>query len=185
MGDVSMRTRTRSDLPTLPWPMGALVGVLSIGAAVASGQFMAGFIGTDSSPYLAVGDAFVNATPGWLKEFAVSNFGTNDKLVLLSSMGVVLVILGALAGVVSRRNAIPGTVFAVVLGVIAVVAVLGRSDLGQLGVLAPVVSLVVDTTVSGTFIPLTPIPAAYEWRVRAFNTLSTTPYSSPWAITIN
>jgi DMSO/TMAO reductase YedYZ molybdopterin-dependent catalytic subunit len=142
-----MRVSTRSDAPTLPWPMGALVGILSIGAAVASGQLIAGFVGTEASPYLAVGDAFVNATPGWLKEFAVSNFGTNDKLVLLSSMGVVLVILGALAGVVSRRNAVPGTVFAVVLGVIAVVAVLGRSDLGQLGVLAPVVSLVAGALV--------------------------------------
>ncbi|HVV25209.1 MAG TPA: molybdopterin-dependent oxidoreductase [Pseudonocardiaceae bacterium] len=129
--------------PTLAGWVAALVGVVSLGAALAAGQLVAGFVGTDASPYLAVGDAVVDRTPGWLKDFAVSNFGTNDKTVLLSVMGVVLFLLGVVAGLVSRRNSVPGVVFAVVLGVIGVVAVLGRSDLGQLGVLAPVASLVV------------------------------------------
>jgi DMSO/TMAO reductase YedYZ molybdopterin-dependent catalytic subunit len=137
-----MRVANRSDTPHLPWWLGGLVGVISLGVALAVGQLMAGFVGTEASPYLAVGNAVVNATPGWLKEFAVSNFGTNDKTVLLSTMGVVLALLGILAGVVSRRSPMPGVVFAVVLGFLGVLAVLQRSDLGQLGVLAPVVSLV-------------------------------------------
>jgi DMSO/TMAO reductase YedYZ molybdopterin-dependent catalytic subunit len=119
-----------------------LIGVIGIGAALAVGQFVAAFVGAGASPFLAVGDAAVDRTPGWLKEFAVDNFGTDDKLVLLSSMGVVLVLFGVLAGLASRRNALPGTVFAIVLGVVGVGAVLARDDLGQLGVLAPVVSLV-------------------------------------------
>jgi DMSO/TMAO reductase YedYZ molybdopterin-dependent catalytic subunit len=122
--------------------MGAVVGVVSIGAAVGAGQLVAGFVGTEASPYLAVGNFVVDHTPASLKEFAVGNFGTNDKLVLLSTMGVVLLVLGALAGVLSRRRATPGVLFAVVLGVAGVAAVLGRQDLGQLSVLAPVVSLV-------------------------------------------
>src|ERR1700743_134561 len=92
----------RSTAPRLPWTVGAVI------------------VGTDASPYLAVGDVVVNHTPAWLKEFAVSNFGTNDKLVLLSTMGVVLVVLGALARILSRRTPAPGTVFDVVLGVAAV-----------------------------------------------------------------
>jgi DMSO/TMAO reductase YedYZ molybdopterin-dependent catalytic subunit len=137
-----MRVATRSDTPRLPWLVGGLVGLISLGVALAVGQLMAGFVGTEASPYLAVGNAVVNLTPGWLKEFAVSNFGTNDKTVLLSTMGVVLVLLGIAAGVLSRRSPMPGVMFAVVLGVVGVIAVLQRSDLGQLGVLAPVVSLV-------------------------------------------
>ncbi|HEX3649458.1 MAG TPA: molybdopterin-dependent oxidoreductase [Pseudonocardiaceae bacterium] len=144
MSDVTTQVDAR---PTLPWQVGALVGVVGVGAAVAAGQLVAGFVGTEASPYLAVGDAVVNMTPGWLKDFAVSNFGTDDKLVLLSTMGVALFLLGALAGVLSRRNPLPGTLFAVVLGVAATAAVLGRSDLGQLGVLAPVVSLVTGALV--------------------------------------
>jgi DMSO/TMAO reductase YedYZ molybdopterin-dependent catalytic subunit len=123
--------------------MGAVVGVVSIGAAVAAGQLVAGFVGTEASPYLAVGNFVVDHTPAWLKDFAVQNFGGNDKTVLLSVMGVVLLVFGALAGVLSRRSATPGVLFAVVLGVAGVAAVLDRQDLGQLSVLAPVVSLVV------------------------------------------
>jgi DMSO/TMAO reductase YedYZ molybdopterin-dependent catalytic subunit len=131
----------------LPWQAGALIGVVSIGAAVAAGQLVAGFVGTEASPYLAVGDAAVNMTPGWLKDFAVSHFGTNDKLVLLSMMGLVILVLGALAGVLSKRTATIGTAFAVVLGVAGTFAVLGRKDLGQLGVLAPVASLLAGSLV--------------------------------------
>lgn len=130
--------------PTLPWwRIGAVIGVVSIGAAVAAGQLVAGFVGTGASPYIAVGNFVVDHTPAWLKEFAVSNFGTNDKTVLLSVMGVVLLVLGALAGALSRSTSTPGVVFAVVLGIAGVAAVLGRADLGQLSVLAPVVSLAV------------------------------------------
>ncbi|HEY1570852.1 MAG TPA: molybdopterin-dependent oxidoreductase [Pseudonocardiaceae bacterium] len=148
MSDVSTQVdRPAGAAPRLPWHIGALIGIVGVGSAVGSGQLVAGFVGTEASPYLAVGDAVVNMTPAWLKNFAVSNFGTNDKLVLLSTMGVVLLLLGALAGVLSRRSAVPGTLFAVVLGVAATAAVLGRSDLGQLGVLAPVVSLVAGALV--------------------------------------
>jgi DMSO/TMAO reductase YedYZ molybdopterin-dependent catalytic subunit len=125
----------------------AVIGVIGIGAALGAGQLAAAFVGAGASPFLAVGNAAVDRTPAWLKEFAVDNFGTNDKLVLLSMMGVVLVAFGVLAGLVSRRNAIPGTVFAVLLGIVGVAAVLARNDLGQLGVLAPVISLVAGALV--------------------------------------
>ena len=138
-----MQVETRSDVLRLPRWSAALLGVVSLGAALAAGQLMAGFVGTEASPYLAVGDAVVDHTPGWLKEFAVNAFGTGDKTVLLSVMGVVLVGFGVLAGLISRRSYVPGLVCSIVLGVLGVAAVLGRSDLGQLGVLAPVVSLVV------------------------------------------
>lgn len=32
----------------LPWQAGALIGVVSIGAAVAAGQLVAGFVGTEA-----------------------------------------------------------------------------------------------------------------------------------------
>jgi DMSO/TMAO reductase YedYZ molybdopterin-dependent catalytic subunit len=147
MVGVNMQVGTRWDASRLPNWVAGLVGVLSLGAALASGQLVAGFVGAEASPYLAVGDAVVNHTPGWLKEFAVNAFGTADKTVLLSVMAVVLVLLGVLAGLLSRRNYVPGVVIAVLLGIVGVAAVLSRSDLGQLGVLAPVVSLAVGALV--------------------------------------
>lgn len=135
------------DTPKLSWLVAAGIGVLGVGAALAVGQLAAAFVGTNASPYIAVGDAFVKLTPAWLKNFATSNFGTNDKTVLLAGMGVVLFGLGVVAGLLSRRRSWPGTLLAVALGVVATAAVLARQDLGQLAVLAPVISLVVGALV--------------------------------------
>jgi len=138
---------SRSDAPRLPWPVAAGIGVAGVGSALAAGQLVAAFVGAGASPYVAVGNAFIDRTPAALKEFAVRNFGENDKTALLLGMGVVLFLVGVGAGLLSRRNAMPGTVLAVLLGVLGVAAVLGRNDLGQLSVLAPVISLVAGAMV--------------------------------------
>jgi DMSO/TMAO reductase YedYZ molybdopterin-dependent catalytic subunit len=132
-----------TERPRLPLSVATFIGVVALGAALAVGQFAAAFVGANASPYVAVGDAVIKMTPGWLKEFAVKSFGTNDKLVLLGVMGVVLVGLAVLAGALSRRNPMPGMVLAIALGIAGVAAVLGESDLGQLGVVAPVASLAI------------------------------------------
>jgi hypothetical protein len=48
-----------------------------------------------------------------------------------------------------------------------------------------VVSLVADTTTGGNVLSLTLVPGQYQWRVRAFNSVSTSPFSEPWTVTIN
>lgn len=48
-----------------------------------------------------------------------------------------------------------------------------------------VVSLVVDTTLTGNVFVLTLMAGQYQWKVRAFNTVSTTVFSEPWTFTIN
>lgn len=119
----------------------ALTGVLALVAALAVGHLVAAFVGISASPYLAVGNAAIDLTPPWLKDFAVTTFGTYDKLVLLIGMAVVLVGLGVAAGLASRESATPGSVVAVVLGLVGIAAVLARPDVGQLSVLAPIASL--------------------------------------------
>ncbi|KJK52828.1 molybdopterin-binding protein [Lentzea aerocolonigenes] len=119
----------------------ALTGLLAIIAALAAGHLVAAFVGLSASPYLAVGNAAIDLTPSWLKDFAVSTFGTNDKLVLLTGMVIVIAGIGVAAGLASRTSPTPGTVVAVVLGVVGIAAVLSRPDIGQLSVLAPLASL--------------------------------------------
>ncbi|QFZ23590.1 molybdopterin-dependent oxidoreductase [Saccharothrix syringae] len=125
----------------------ALVGLLGVAAALVAGHLVAALVGPPASPLLAVGSTAIDLTPAWLKDFAVRTFGTYDKLVLLLGMAVVLAAAAVAAGLLSRRSALPGTVLAVVLGLLGVAAVLYRPDLGQLGVLAPVASLVVGVVV--------------------------------------
>lgn len=44
--------------------------------------------------------------------------------------------------------------------------------------------LVADTTIRRNFLTLSLAPAQYQWRVRAFNSSSTSPFSENWTLTI-
>jgi DMSO/TMAO reductase YedYZ molybdopterin-dependent catalytic subunit len=119
----------------------ALVGVISVAAALAAGHFVAGILDANASPILAVGKTAVDLTPGAVKDWAVATFYTYDKLALFTGMGLVLLAVAVAAGLLSRRSATPGTIIASVIGVLGIVAVMVRPDVGQLAVLAPVASL--------------------------------------------
>ncbi|MFD0199340.1 MULTISPECIES: molybdopterin-dependent oxidoreductase [Saccharothrix] len=125
----------------------ALVGLLGVAAALAAGHLVAGVVGPSASPFVAVGNTAIDLAPSSLKDFAVRAFGTHDKLVLLLGMAAVLLGVAVAAGLLSRRTPLPGTVPAVVLGLVGVAAVLYRPDLGQLGVLAPIAALVTGVAV--------------------------------------
>ncbi|MET0235249.1 MAG: molybdopterin-binding protein, partial [Kibdelosporangium sp.] len=125
----------------LPAWRAALIGVIAVAAALASGHLVAGVLDANASPFLAVGNTAIDLTPAPVKDWAIRSFGTSDKLVLLSGMAVVLLGIAVLAGLLSRRSVVPGTIVAVVIGGLGIIAVLVRPDLGQLSILAPLVSL--------------------------------------------
>lgn len=124
-----------------------IIGVLALLSALATGHLLAGFVGANSSPMVAVGNATIDLTPSWLKEFAIRAFGTADKLVLLLGMSAVLLVLAVAAGLLSRSRPASGVALIAVLTAVGVVAVLGRSDLGQFALLAPLASGVVGAMV--------------------------------------
>src|SRR5215467_13668170 len=84
--------------------LGAVAGVLAAGTALGVGQFVAGLTGASGSPVVAVGELQIDFTPPWLKNFAISEFGSNDKLVLVSGIVVVLVIYAAIIGALAVRR---------------------------------------------------------------------------------
>ena len=100
---------TSTTEPRLRRWVAALLGVLALAAALAAGHLVAGFVSVNASPYLAVGNGAIDLTPVQLKDFAVRTFGTYDKLVLLSGMAVVMVLVAAVAGLLSRRTPVAGT----------------------------------------------------------------------------
>jgi len=133
--------------PVMSGPAAALAGVVAVLAALGVAHLVAGFVDPQSSPYLAVGNGFIDRTPPWLKDFAISTFGTNDKLALLIGMGTVLVGLGVAAGLLCRRNRKAGAGFIALLGAIGTVAVLTRPDTKAIGVLAPLSAIAVGVVV--------------------------------------
>ncbi|WP_446680364.1 molybdopterin-dependent oxidoreductase [Amycolatopsis jiangsuensis] len=124
-------------------PSAALCGILALLAALAAGHLVASFIAVDASPYLAVGSSAIDLTPTWLKDFAVRTFGTHDKEVLLGGMAVVMLVVAAVAGLISVRRVWPGAALVTVFGLVGVVAVLTRPSLTPVAVLAPLASVLV------------------------------------------
>lgn len=131
----------------VPWLIAALIGLLSVAAALAVGHLVAGLTTPTASPFFAVGNGAIDLTPTPLKNFAVSTFGNDDKLVLLVSMAVVIGIVVVIGGLLSRRSARPGLVLITVLGVVGAVAVIARPTFTPLDVVASVASLVVGLAV--------------------------------------
>ncbi len=132
----------------VPARAAALVGILAVAAALGVAHLVAAVVQPPSSPFLAVGRSFIDLTPAWLKDFAVATFGVHDKVALLGGMALVGLALGALVGLLARRDLGLGVVAVVVLGLVGLVAVLSRPDTTVVaGVVAPLLSLPVGVGV--------------------------------------
>jgi DMSO/TMAO reductase YedYZ molybdopterin-dependent catalytic subunit len=84
--------------------LGAIAGLLAAATALGVGQLVAGLTGANGSPVVAVGQLQIDFTPPWLKNFAINEFGSDDKLVLVSGILVVLGIFAAVIGVAATRR---------------------------------------------------------------------------------
>ncbi|MEO8219970.1 MAG: molybdopterin-dependent oxidoreductase [Specibacter sp.] len=109
---------------------GALAGVISAGVLFAVAQLISAFFGPVASPLTSVGSTFIDFTPAWMKNFAIATFGTNDKLVLLISMGVAATVLAALAGVVARRSLKSGSAMVLGFAVVMALCIITRAGAG-------------------------------------------------------
>ena len=120
---------------------GALAGLVSGALALGIAQLIAGFIRPETSPVVAVGNATVDLAPAPLKEFAISNFGSNDKIVLVGGVLVVLAVISAGLGVVSRRSLLYGRLGLAGFGVVGLAAVLTRPGAGVVDVVPTLVGV--------------------------------------------
>jgi DMSO/TMAO reductase YedYZ molybdopterin-dependent catalytic subunit len=106
--------------------LGAIAGVLAAGTALGVGQLVAGLTGANGSPVVAVGQLQIDFTPPWLKNLAINEFGSDDKLVLVSGILVVLAIFAAVIGVAATRRLAYGMAGLAVFAVIGLTAAATR-----------------------------------------------------------
>jgi DMSO/TMAO reductase YedYZ molybdopterin-dependent catalytic subunit len=108
--------------------VGVVAGVFTVGVATLLATLLtsAGFAGGTPSPVVAVGGAFVDRTPPWLKNFAVATFGTLDKAALFVGMALFLIAVCAVIGIVGARRPTAGMAAFGVLGAIGMLAVVTR-----------------------------------------------------------
>jgi DMSO/TMAO reductase YedYZ molybdopterin-dependent catalytic subunit len=81
-----------------------IAGLLAACIAVGVGQLFAGLVAPDGSPVVAVGEASIDQTPPAVKNFAISAFGSNDKVVLVAGILAVLAIFAAIVGALAVRR---------------------------------------------------------------------------------
>lgn len=124
--------------PTAGWRPGlalsGLIGVVALGLTLAIAELLSaaaqlfGWLDPTSSPLGSLGQTFIALTPEWLKQFAISSFGTNDKAALLVGMGLTLLVVGFIIGVIGRDRPRVAVGIAGALVVVTAVAVLSRPD---------------------------------------------------------
>ncbi|MDQ0778957.1 DMSO/TMAO reductase YedYZ molybdopterin-dependent catalytic subunit [Streptomyces aurantiacus] len=105
---------------------GALVGLVAGGAGLAVGQLLAVATGEASSPVVAAGDWAISITPTWLEQFAIRNFGSNDKTVLLTGVYVTVAVGAAALGVLARTRLTIASMVTAVFGVVGALAAVTR-----------------------------------------------------------
>lgn len=114
----------------------------AVGAGVVVGELAAGLVSPSVSPVTAVGGAVIDAVPPGVKDWAISLFGTSDKLALLTSMVVLIAVLAALAGMLEWRLRFAGLAVIAVFGVVGLAAVLTRAGVTPNAIPVPLLGAV-------------------------------------------
>jgi DMSO/TMAO reductase YedYZ molybdopterin-dependent catalytic subunit len=113
--------------PTPRW-VGPALGLVTAAVALGVAQAVAGWVGVGASPVVAVGQAAIDLTPPWLKDFAIRTFGSRDKQVLLIGIGLVLVLAAVSIGLAAVRRPRVAWIGLAVLTGVGAWAVLTRPD---------------------------------------------------------
>lgn len=125
----------------------ALAGVVGAAVFLAVAELAALVVARESSPILAVGSFVIDVVPQPIKEFAISTFGDQDKLVLLGSLGVAVVIASAIAGVLQLVRPPLGVVALGVAGALSTAAIVTRAGASAWAWLPPVLGAVAGSIV--------------------------------------
>jgi DMSO/TMAO reductase YedYZ molybdopterin-dependent catalytic subunit len=105
---------------------GAVTGVLVVAAALGASELARAFISPESAPVAAVAQRMINDSPEGVKSFAISTFGTNDKLALTIGILVVMFVLAAVLGALARGRPWVGNVAVAGLGAVGCLAAVSQ-----------------------------------------------------------
>lgn len=108
------------------------LGVVSTLLGMAAAHLVASLLTPSASPVLAVGSQVIDLTPTPLKEWAIRQFGSADKLILVGSVIVVVLILAGVAGVLARRRLAYGAGLLVALVLLAAAAAVNQGGVTDL-----------------------------------------------------
>lgn len=118
---ITRKALTRS---TLAAPSGLLAGFASLAVA----ELVSAAVRPEASPVTAVGGAAIDRTPAGVKDWAIRNFGEDDKLVLQLGIVVTLALFALAVGLLALRYRRVGSAAVLVFGVVGTSAAVSRPD---------------------------------------------------------
>ncbi|MFJ1696442.1 molybdopterin-dependent oxidoreductase [Streptomyces sp. NPDC088252] len=127
--------------------------------ALAVAELVAAVVRPEAGPVTAVGGAVIDRTPPAVKDFAVRNFGTDDKLVLQLGILVLLALFAAGIGMLALRHRRLGPAAVLVFSLLGAVSAVGRPEGAPADALPSVVGAVVAAGVLHLLVGrLAPVP---------------------------
>ncbi|WP_243695082.1 molybdopterin-dependent oxidoreductase [Labedella populi] len=108
---------------------------MSAAVFLAVAELVALVVARNGSPILAVGSFVIDIVPQWAKEFAIATFGEYDKIFLLVSLGIAIVIAAAVGGVLQYIKPPTGLVIIAIAGIAATTATVTRAGATPLAAL--------------------------------------------------
>lgn len=114
----------------IPRTTRAWCGIAAAAVALGVTELTAALFGPEADARTAVGSAVIDATPGPVKEWAITVFGMADKLVLSVLVLAVIAILAAAGASLQTRRVPVGSAVIVAGGVLGCAAVLSRPGAG-------------------------------------------------------
>ena len=159
--------------------LGAIAGLLAAGTALGVGQLVAGLTGASGSPVVAVGELQIDFTPPWLKNFAITEFGPDDKLVLVSGILVVLAIFAAVIGAAATRRMAYGMAGLAVFAVIGLTAAATRPTAAFASLLPTLAATAAAAAVLLVLIPLVTPRAATAPRAVSYDPVTSASAAEP------
>ncbi|WP_136055740.1 molybdopterin-dependent oxidoreductase [Microbacterium sp. K24] len=152
--------KRRSGKRFIAWA--ALSGVIGGAVFLAVAELFALLFARAASPILAVGGFVIDIVPQPFKEFAIATFGEYDKLVLLGSLGLAVVIASAIAGILQLVKAPLGVIALIIAGVLSTAAIVTRAGAPALAFLPPVLG-----TIAGSIVLILLVRRLRTWRAAA------------------
>ncbi|MBF6174536.1 molybdopterin-dependent oxidoreductase [Nocardia blacklockiae] len=141
-------------------------GIAAAALALGVAELVSVPVGPGSAPLAALGSTVVDHTPDRIREWAIDTFGTNDKLVLFVSMGVVAIGVAALAGRWERTTRPIGSTLFAAFGIAATLAATNRPTATWTWALPTLIGVAIGITV-------------LRWTIRRCEASEAAPRTSP------
>jgi DMSO/TMAO reductase YedYZ molybdopterin-dependent catalytic subunit len=108
--------------------LAALSGLVAGYAALAVAELVSAAVRPEAGPVAAVGGAAIDRTPSGVKDWAIRQFGTNDKLVLQLGIVAVLAAFAVAMGLLALRRRRTAAAGVLAFGLVGAVAATSRPD---------------------------------------------------------